>query len=75
MEEMVEGAECPLQWWKIQEGHGLVGPNIALLARHCFSVPGSSGMLERAFRYTRRAQDDVAWKILEEDYSKFLMGL
>ena len=75
MEEMVGGAECPLQWWKAQEGCGLVGPNIALLVRHCFSVPGSSAMLERAFSHARRAQDDVAWKSLEEDYAKFLMGL
>ena len=39
----------PLAWWKEKESSGQLGPTISMLARYCFSIPGSSAMLERAF--------------------------
>ena len=45
----------PLAWWKEHEKNGLLGANISLLARYCFSIPGSSAMLERAFSHAGRA--------------------
>ena len=40
---------CPLNWWREQEEAGMVGSCLAMLARYCFSIPGSSPMPERAF--------------------------
>ena len=40
---------CPLNWWREQEEAGMVGSCLAMLARYCFSIPGSSPMHERAF--------------------------
>ena len=39
----------PLAWWKEKESTGRLGKTISMLARYCFSIPGSSAMLERAF--------------------------
>ena len=39
----------PLAWWKEKESTRQLGPTISMLARYCFSIPGSSAMLERAF--------------------------
>ena len=45
----------PLAWWKEKESNGQLGPTISMLARYCFSIPGSSAMLERAFSRVGRA--------------------
>ena len=45
----------PLAWWQKHEKNGLLGEDISLLARYCFSIPGSSAMLERAFSHAGRA--------------------
>ena len=39
----------PAEWWRNRAP--LLGPHIALLARHCLGVPGSSADLERAFSH------------------------
>ena len=53
--DIADRHECPLAWWKAHEKCCLVGTNLAMLARHCFSIPGSSAMLERAFSHAGRA--------------------
>ena len=45
----------PLAWWKEKESNGQLGPTISMLARYCFSIPGSSQMLDRAFSHAGRA--------------------
>ena len=45
----------PLAWWKEKESTGRLGKTISMLARYCFSIPGSSAMLERAFSRVGRA--------------------
>ena len=39
----------PLAWWKEPESSRELGPTISMLARYCFSIPGSYAMLEREF--------------------------
>ena len=39
----------PLAWWKEKESGHVVAQALSVLARYCFSIPGSSAMLERAF--------------------------
>ena len=41
----------PAQWWSGQLKRGLVVSYIAILARACLGVPGSSADLERAFSH------------------------
>ena len=45
----------PLAWWKEKESGHDVRPALSMLARYCFSIPGSSAMLERAFSRVGRA--------------------
>lgn len=41
----------PAEWWSTQLANGLHVPYVALLARACLGVPGSSADLERAFSH------------------------
>ena len=43
--------EDPAEWWKSNLNNGLQTPYIAILARACMGVPGTSADMERAFSH------------------------
>ena len=45
----------PAEWWSTSGKRGFVFPYIAILAKACLGVPGTSADLERAFSHASRA--------------------
>ena len=52
--EYQESGGCPLRWWRERAWQM---PALALLARDCLGMPGSSHALERAFSHAGRGVD------------------
>ena len=45
----------PAQWWLSRTKSGILGVHVAMLARQCLAIPGSSALLERCFSHAGRA--------------------